>query len=490
MAERYFIDDDKLNRKRYADFLKTIIDNSDKYKRNSEEKSYVIAVDSSWGTGKTYFTDMFENYLSGFDGKDLENHNGSYTVIRFDAWKNDFWDNAFEPFVASIMEKDIFDLDRDSQNAESLLKNLVVSAEIIAKGIIKKKAEDYIDPDSLDEAINKTARSTKDFLLRDSKLFSDYQEFKRGIEDFKEALLGLVDDKRKIVIIVDELDRCKPTFSIQLLEIVKHLFDMSGITFLFMIDIEQLSHSVKTVYGQGMDATGYLCRFFDYITRMPKPDIKAYIKNSFDGVELFDGCKNRDRDNFLNFFYHLCQRFDLSLRDIDTIICSYRIMLDSFLKEYKLVQAHGFYLFYLILKYKDVLTFNNIFLKNKVPEELSRLEFVGFSNIKESLGNITRTIDDLEYAIISGYYKNGIQLQTGEYLKVSDVQEDKLYVKRRNSSSQLDQYVSFTDDMNLNGILFAPDIRKWRKIKNMQYGHYIHQQLEMFNFVNAETKQK
>ena len=65
-----------------------------------------------------------------------------------------------------------------------------------------------------------------------------------------------------------------------------------------------------------------------------------------------------------------------------------------------------------------------------------------------------------------------------------------MYVKRRNSSSQLDQYVSFTDDMNLNGILFAPDIRKWRKIKNMQYGHYIHQQLEMFNFVNAETKQK
>lgn len=71
MNKKYFIDDDKLNRKRYADFLRTIIDNSDKYKRNNVEKSYVIAVDLSWGTGKTYFTDMFENYLLGFDGKNL-----------------------------------------------------------------------------------------------------------------------------------------------------------------------------------------------------------------------------------------------------------------------------------------------------------------------------------------------------------------------------------------------------------------------------------
>ena len=61
MAERYFIDDDKLNRRKYADFLRIIIENSDKYKRNGIESSYVIAVDSSWGTGKTYFTDMFEN---------------------------------------------------------------------------------------------------------------------------------------------------------------------------------------------------------------------------------------------------------------------------------------------------------------------------------------------------------------------------------------------------------------------------------------------
>lgn len=52
MSERYFTESDKLGRKKYADFLRNMIDNSEKYQRDKMQKSYVIAVDSSWGTGK------------------------------------------------------------------------------------------------------------------------------------------------------------------------------------------------------------------------------------------------------------------------------------------------------------------------------------------------------------------------------------------------------------------------------------------------------
>lgn len=63
MSTRYFVKDDKLGRKKYADFLNTIIINSNKYKRYKSDNSYVIAIDSSWRIGKTFFTDMFENYI-------------------------------------------------------------------------------------------------------------------------------------------------------------------------------------------------------------------------------------------------------------------------------------------------------------------------------------------------------------------------------------------------------------------------------------------
>lgn len=266
-----------------------------------------------------------------------------------------------------------------------------------------------IDSDSLEKAIDISTNSAKNFLLHDSTLFSEYKEFKDAISDFKESLEGIVSNQRKIVIIIDELDRCKPTFAVQLLEIVKHLFDIKGITFIFMLDIEQLSYLIKTIYGQEMDATGYLCRFFDYITRMPKPSVLTYIENSIEGVELFKKCSSEDSINFIDFFCDLCQYFILSLRDIDTIICSYKIMVDTFLYEYSYLEAHCQYLFYLTLKYKDVTEFNNIFLKEQISTSIQKVDFQDFPCIKESLGNITTMIEDLQYKIITEQSREGVR---------------------------------------------------------------------------------
>lgn len=486
MGKRYFTDSDKLGRKKYADFLRNIIDNSEKYERDKLQESYVIAVDSSWGTGKTYFTDMFENYLLGFDGSDIQNENKDYAIIRFDAWKNDFWDNAFEPFAATVFENDMLYCEVEARNAGSFIKDLLSSSVTIAKGIAKKKMEDVIDSDSLEKAIDISTNSVGKFLLHDSTLFSEYKEFKDAISDFKESLEGIVSNQRKIVIIIDELDRCKPTFAVQLLEIVKHLFDIKGITFIFMLDIEQLSYSIKTIYGQEMDATGYLCRFFDYITRMPKPSVLTYIENSIEGVELFEKCSSEDNKNFIDFFCDLCQHFILSLRDIDTIICSYKIMLDTFLYEYPYIEAHCQYLFYLTLKYKDVAEFNNIFLKEQISKSIQKLDFEDFPCIKESIGNITTIIEDLQYKIITEQSQEGVRDQEGEVYRIASVDNDTIKLRRFNGVNS-GYTIEISLDTRLNQLLFAPDIKKWEEIKHMKYGQYIHQQLEMFNFIEMES---
>lgn len=482
MSERYFTESDKLGRKKYADFLRNMIDNSEKYQRDKMQKSYVIAVDSSWGTGKTYFTDMFENYLLGFDGSDIQNENKDYVIIRFDAWKNDFWDNAFEPFASTVFENDMLYCDIEERNAGLLIKGLLSSSVTIAKGIAKKKVEDFIDADSLEKAIDMSTNSVGKFLLHDSALFNNYKEFKNAISDFKESLEGIVNNQRKIVIIIDELDRCKPTFAVQLLEIVKHLFDIKGITFIFMLDIEQLSHSIKTIYGQEMDATGYLCRFFDYITRMPKPSVVTYIENSLEGVQLFEECSNEDEKNFLDFFCELCQYFVLSLRDIDTIISSYKIMLDTFLYEYSFVEAHCQYLFYLTLKYKDVVEFNNIFLKTQITNNIQKVDFKGFSCIKESIGNITTIIENLQYKIITEQSPVGIRDLEGAFYRVASVENNTMMLSHFNGMNS-HYLMKISPDIRLNNLLFAPDVKKWEQIKHMEYGYYIHQQLEMFNFI-------
>lgn len=63
-------------------------------------------------------------------------------------------------------------------------------------------------------------------------------------------------------IFIDELDRCRPSVAIDTLEQVKHLFDLPEIKFIIATDTTQLSHSVKTIYGEGFHGRTYLRRFF------------------------------------------------------------------------------------------------------------------------------------------------------------------------------------------------------------------------------------
>ena len=74
--------------------------------------------------------------------------------------------------------------------------------------------------------------------------------------------------KQPLVFIIDELDRCRPTFSIELLERVKHIFDIPGIVFVFGINRDELCHSIKSVYGE-IESGIYLRRFFDVSLSLP-----------------------------------------------------------------------------------------------------------------------------------------------------------------------------------------------------------------------------
>ena len=75
---------------------------------------------------------------------------------------------------------------------------------------------------------------------------------------------------KPIVFIIDELDRCKPDFALELLEQVKHLFSVKGITFLLVTNREQLEESIKSKYGQGINPTNYLHKFINIWLTMPR----------------------------------------------------------------------------------------------------------------------------------------------------------------------------------------------------------------------------
>lgn len=79
------------------------------------------------------------------------------------------------------------------------------------------------------------------------------------------------------LIFIDELDRCRPTYAIAMLERIKHLFNIPGIAVVLATDTSQLAHSIKSVYGQDFDSQKYLQRFLSRTYPLPSPPVANFI---------------------------------------------------------------------------------------------------------------------------------------------------------------------------------------------------------------------
>ena len=111
-----------------------------------------------------------------------------------------------------------------------------------------------------------------------------YEKSKQILKEFKENLSKLAEcysstnETKPLIIFIDELDRCRPNFAIEVLEKAKHLFNVDNIIFILAADKSQLAHSIRAVYGQGLDVNGYLRRFIDFDYLLPSPVGSVYIK--------------------------------------------------------------------------------------------------------------------------------------------------------------------------------------------------------------------
>ncbi|GLS00573.1 hypothetical protein GCM10007859_05800 [Brevundimonas denitrificans] len=134
-----------------------------------------------------------------------------------------------------------------------------------------------------------------------------------NLESRSEATLPLF-------VLIDELDRCRPTYAIEMLEQVKHLFDIDNTIFLIATDGDQLSHSIKAVYGEGFDGSGYLLRFFHRHYRFERRDLGAFSDylfalNEIDQSKLATPLETSPSAIFVGAMIS----YDVTLRDAEQI---------------------------------------------------------------------------------------------------------------------------------------------------------------------------
>ncbi|MDU6115922.1 MAG: P-loop NTPase fold protein [Paeniclostridium sordellii] len=326
--------EDVFNRKYIAENLTKIIE--------SKSKPMVISLDSEWGTGKTTFVTMWKELLDNDS-----NYNSKFNTLYFNAWEHDY---IKDPLLAIFSEIESQVKEEDSKLKKHLdnVKNKAKPyAKIAATTSLKVVTAGMLNLDNVnlgnynESQLIELAGKLGDIAIKEISASKKLRaELKKEMAKYQES------SNKKIVFFIDELDRCRPNFAIELLEVIKHLFDINNFVFVISIDKEQLSHSVSTIYGQNMDTVGYLRRFFDLDYKLPKIDIEKFIddKNSI----TFENYYNV---GFLEAFIKevlILNRF--SLRDIEKTYYYIELLL-PLIKEFNCYDKEFIDIYYLVVSY-------------------------------------------------------------------------------------------------------------------------------------------
>lgn len=312
----------KLAREPYARVLTDIV--------NTYTDGFVLAINNEWGTGKTTFVKMWQQQLE----------NEGFQTIYFNAWENDFDSN---PLVALMSELETLTNAKNKKVFKSVVEKGAVLVKNIAPSLAKSLIKKYvvnIDEIAVDAIENVTKASTE---ILESEI-KEYADKKKTIIEFRKELEKFVkqaDNTKPLIFIVDELDRCRPNYSVEVLEQIKHFFSVSGIVFVLSIDKNHLASAVKGFYGsEQIDSNEYLRRFIDLEYSIPKPSTKDFIKYLFEYYSFKDFFSSQERMqfrelhsdsvNFTSMADFLLTKSNATLRQQERIFALTRLVLCSF----------------------------------------------------------------------------------------------------------------------------------------------------------------
>ena len=257
-----------------------------------------VAIDGHWGTGKTTFLALWDAYLRREGVK----------VVRFNAWKA-FGADPFTALTREILLQVDIPSSQQSVPHKHILAFLKRYAPLVAQGTnlisgLHPELEG-VSP-ALEIGLNALAR------VPESEASEPSDPVFESPDAFRSALSSAAAtwSDRPVVVMVDELDRCSPEYSVEFLQLLEHVFHAEHVVFVVAINRNELYHSIKSFYGQGFNAEAYLERFFDDILALPISSRSKYIGSSLQTVESVD------TSTVLLFL----EASELSLREIDKAI--------------------------------------------------------------------------------------------------------------------------------------------------------------------------
>jgi hypothetical protein len=320
----------------------------------SANDSVVVCLDAPWGQGKTTFLRMWEQNLK----------NNDIPTIYFNAWESDFSDDALVCLIGEISAsiKELSKTGDESKALEYLRKTKNIGVALLKRTVPVAAKVATAGALDLDKVTEQALAGFAESIAKEQ--LEKYENSKKSIKSFREAISGLASsitdpsNPKPLVFIIDELDRCRPNYAIEILEKAKHFFNVDNIVFVLGADKKQLGSSIKAIYGEGLNVNGYLRRFMDFDYVLPPPNKGLFVKALFRKYSFNDYFSKKNTrgvqyegEQSLTMFSELFEIYGLTLREQEHCCSLLSLSIRTTPENYNLFPL--FLCFLIVLKVKD-----------------------------------------------------------------------------------------------------------------------------------------
>lgn len=289
---------------------------------DSIKSNFSIAIDNDWGTGKTFFVkqakmilDAYNEHSYDYELSNLERIKNVIDIknidlhlaVYYNAWEND---NQKSPLLSLIYE--IIKVAKIDTNKT----DISINKEKIIKDGLSAIVKHFSGID-IKELLKCVETEAKDIF----KEIKGQKSIKEQVDNILNNLL--LEHGECLVIFIDELDRCRPTFAVELLEQIKHYFDNDKITFVFSTNIKQLQYTIKKYYGEAFEAKRYLDKFFDLTISL----------NEINVIEYFNFVNENSRGDMYDYVCkEIVKEYNFTLRDVIKFVQINKICIENLRK--------------------------------------------------------------------------------------------------------------------------------------------------------------
>ena len=440
---------DKLDLKAFAENLFQLMEKglASSIDEIGEKRGLTISLNALFGNGKTTFLKMFENFV--------KNEKEDYDVLFINAWESDF---STEPVIAILSELASWigqknkpkkvKKENQAQGQNTIYEDITKIIGRIANRRITKAM--ILQPNffgiGLDLKELKNICTQNDDLLEKlgESIIKEFNQRKTAIQEVKGSIskyMAINPKKpKKLLIIVDELDRTRPDYAVRFLEDIKHFFDIENVVFLVAVNRRQMEATVKCLYGQALDFDGYYRKFFKL--EMDMPDIYealwAFITNLIKKTEV----KVNQKNTVLlpeHLYCCSCKMFNLTLREMENLARIFEMIL----RHKKSISTYiDFYFFFICLFLKEKEIFKRV-----LDKKFALGNFFQFVSEKKSFAFEKKSgpysIPERD-TLLGSVACSFIQLKPNDSIKTKTLQEykDRIVKSFPASSSIIDGVIS------------------------------------------------